>query len=519
MASSNGYAALREAYPAEPAASSFRRPQRGSYVLSGKELKELYKPTGHMPQISFESSGILRDEAQRRVAELESELRGHMQGICDRLCLHASQGQQAKGAGCLGRLRRWLQRTCQLGVLREILPQILFFAAYSLFVAYQVSGNEFQVLWTAVAQDAIYYPAVVLSFLLCFRASGCMDRYKEGQRAIFEMEKCLREVAFEVMTRLILDVEEGVLETLPPDEREKVEMRQLRKQYFKHEFRRLARLLFACAARDLNDSAVDPEEAMELTDQMVAMLDCAMTKVEHAAVLVTHSAFGHAFRVYLASAWLLKLVRSVDEAKLFDGDDLEVFRNCEARIGSFKSAWLVARQIAYTSMPGSITHIMWLLTTVMSLFMPWEWVTVTQWNTWFPSVLLSISFWGILNIANTMENPFGFDADDIPVSQVATHLDEEVCLAMHYAALDEFGGENLYRSLMGAPMIFLDEAGLPGCEGLAMLSGSKLPKNAKSQAYKAASKRMATHEELVGVAGPRAEDVEEQEELLPQIRR
>jgi len=48
----------------------------------------------------------------------------------------------------------------------------------------------------------------------------------------------------------------------------------------------------------------------------------------------------------------------------------------------------------------------------------------------------------------------------------------EVCLSMHYAMLDEFGGENPYRSLVWSTMLFLDEAGLPGSEGLAFLANT-----------------------------------------------
>ncbi|CAE8599011.1 unnamed protein product, partial [Polarella glacialis] len=158
--------------------------------------------------------------------------------------------------------------------------------------------------------DAIYYPAVVLSFLLCFRASGCMDRYKEGLRTSFEMEKALREASFEVMTSLSLD-EEG-LDSL------EAQMRSIKKRYFKHEFRRLVGLLFACASRDLNDSAVDGGEVNEFEASKIPF---SMTKVEQAAVLVTHSALGHAFRVYLVASWVLKLLKGIHNESLFENDD------------------------------------------------------------------------------------------------------------------------------------------------------------------------------------------------------
>lgn len=442
-----------------------RPPQSASYQLSSRELKELYNPRGHMPQITFAQPSHARVEASRRVASLDAELQDRVQGICDRLC---GAQEDSVSRRCSSFFRSWCGKYLKLGVVSEIMPNIIFYVVYSLGVTWYAQENDWEVTWTAAKQDAIYYPAVVLAFLLCFRASGCMERYNDGLRTVFEMEKCLREVAFEVMTRLsVADDNEGEIAGYTAEAQAATELRELRKKYFKHEFRRTVRLLFACAARDLNDSALQDSE---LNEEEASALHCAMTRVEHAAVLVTHSAFGHAFRVYLACSWLLKLVKGIDEEKLFDGAEMEVYRIVEQKLQAFKSAWLEARQVAYSSMPSSVTHILWLLTTVMSLFMPWEWVSICQWSTWFPSVMLTVSFYGILQIANSMENPFGFDTDDIPMAQVAEHLDEEVCLTMHYAMLDEFGGENLYRSLMGSSMIFLDEAGLPGSEGLAFLA-------------------------------------------------
>merc|ERR1711988_959894 len=153
---------------------------------------------------------------------------------------------------------------------------------------------------------------------------------------------------------------------------------------------------------------------------------------------ITHSCHGHAFRVYLVASWVLKLVQTMAKDDLFD--DADVARVVACELSQFKNAWLRARQVAYSSMPGTVTHILWLLTTVMNLFMPWEWVTQCRWSTWFPSLLLTISFYGILEISNCMENPFGFDDDDIQLHEVAEHLDEELCLIMLYSVLDEVGG-------------------------------------------------------------------------------
>jgi len=429
-------------------------PQTLSRNLSVQQLKELNQARGHMPTLSFTQPVSFRAEVARRVAMLDAEFSVRVQGIGARL--QGSRKQRSGWSLCISRMCHTFANLFSLGVISEILPHLAFYMVYSLGVSYYAECQDWEIMWTCTKQDAIYYPAVVLSFLLCFRASGCMDRYLEGSRCVFEMEKSLRDTAYEVMSSLSLGtcVAADDLASSAGWNSERNELQELRKRYFKHEFRRLARLLFACAARDLSDSALEHEAP---GDEQVAGMDLAMTKVEHAAVMVTHSAFGHASRVYLASAWVLKLVKGLEEEGYFKGEG-QVHKSVEHQLHSFKHSWLAAREVAYSSMPGSVTHILWLLTMVMNLFMPWEWVTVCKWNTWFPSLLLVISFYGILVIANDMENPFGFDEDDVQLADVAEHLDEEVCLTMQYSALDEFGGENLYRNLMGIPRILVDEA-------------------------------------------------------------
>mmetsp|Transcript_140882 Transcript_140882/g.450422 ORF Transcript_140882/g.450422 Transcript_140882/m.450422 type:complete len:120 (-) Transcript_140882:82-441(-) len=82
-------------------------------------------------------------------------------------------------------------------------------------------------------------------------------------------------------------------------------------------------------------------------------------------------------------------------------------------------------------------------------------VAICKYWTWLPSLFISVSFFGIVHIASHMENPFGSDDDDIPVWDIAEHLDEEVSLIMFYAALDEVGGENLYRGLAAQDHIYV----------------------------------------------------------------
>lgn len=419
--------------------------QQVSRQLSVSELKNLHAARGIMPPITVaERSGNAVDAAIARVEQLDRQLLEDVQAICDRI------GEEMFFSSSSIRFPNTFSRYARLGVVWDVLPQILFYVVYSLAVSYYASefAEDWDLRWSAAKQDAIYYPAVVLTFLLCFRASGCMDRYKEGLRSSFEMQKALREVAFEVMTNLVIDENEQDAANLRPPE---LVLRSIKRRYFKHEFRRLARLLFSCAARDLNDSALTDDD---LADDEAQKIPFAMTEVEHAAVMVSHSAIGHAFRVYLVASWVLKLVKGACDEALFESPD--IYRTSEHRLLAFKNAWLDARQVAYSSMPSSVTHILWLLIHIMSCMMPWEWVSVCRWSTWVPSVMLSISFFGIMEITNAMENPFGFDEEDVQIWEATKHLDEEICLSMHYSLLDEFGGENLYRSLMGSDLIFLD---------------------------------------------------------------
>jgi len=67
-----------------------------------------------------------------------------------------------------------------------------------------------------------------------------------------------------------------------------------------------------------------------------------------------------------------------------------------------------------------------------------------------------LSFFGVLEIAQILENPFGFDQDDVPLNLAADRLDEEVCLIIKHCHLCNVGGENLYRELMQIPKVMLD---------------------------------------------------------------
>jgi len=210
-------------------------------------------------------------------------------------------------------------------------------------------------------------------------------------------------------------------------------------------------VLFACSARDLNDSAVD--DGSVLGEDEASRLQCSLTDVEHAAIHVTNSSKGHVFRVYLATSWLLKLVDGAQADGLFE--DKEVFKTAQRQLTSFKEAWMRARQVAYSGMPESIIHLLWVLANAINFVLPWEYVTICRWMTWLPSLIMSVSFFGIVHISACMENPFGFDDDDIPVWDVAEHLDEEVSLIMFYSALDEIGGENSYRGLTKQDHIYV----------------------------------------------------------------
>lgn len=421
-----------------------------SRELTAEELRGLYKVHGFMPRLSTVGWPLPAEEIEEHVHFLDAKLRSRVQGICDRLC----QGEDLDAKTVWCRLRcstDHCRQIFKLGVLKEIWPIVLLYAVYTLGVQVYAYYHDWDLMLSAEHQDSIYYPGIVLAFLLSFRASDCMMRYQAGCQYCFEMEKSLRNLAFEVISKLVPERDDEE-ERSDPSKRhhDRLFVRSgLKRQYFKHEFRRLAQLLFACAARDLNDSAPPDEDA--ILDGMRVPL--AVTEVEHAAIRVTHSAYGHVFRVFLVAAWMRKLVKRIADHQLFD--DPKVFRNAEAYLRQFNSSWFHARQVAYTHMPFPIIHVLWLLTNMMALVLPWEYVSVCQWNTWLLSVFISSAFFGIMRIASAMENPFGFDEDDIPIWNVAEHLDEEICIIMFYSALDSVGGENLYRSMLELDSISL----------------------------------------------------------------
>eukprot|EP00929_Paragymnodinium_shiwhaense_P023585 TRINITY_DN14731_c0_g1_i1.p1 TRINITY_DN14731_c0_g1~~TRINITY_DN14731_c0_g1_i1.p1 ORF type:complete len:531 (-),score=83.47 TRINITY_DN14731_c0_g1_i1:128-1720(-) len=417
-----------------------------SHPLPSDELSALCKCRGYVPPIKVEPcEKVSLDEIESHILELDESLRQRVQGIVDRF--HARTVRRKRYL-CTLQPFAGIGKFLRLGVIQEIWVEIIFYVLYTLVIQFYAYSCDWEIMWTLKNQDSLYYPAIVLSFLLSFRASDCMARYQAGNFYCFEMEKSLREMAFEVMTKLALD-DEDVDHSQATDEKQEKWRASLKKRYFKHEFRRLCSLLFVCAARDLNDSALDDFESSPQCDNQLPVV---ATRVEHASMKVTHSMHGHAFRVNLISAWLRRIIQQIHMHKLFDQPN--VFERSNALLKDFNSAWYGARQVAFSKMPESIMHLMWLLTNAINLVLPLELVSVCKWLTWIPSLMLTISFFGIVQISNCLENPFGFDDDDIALWQIAENLDEDICLIMYYAALDEVGGENLARNAMGAESIY-----------------------------------------------------------------
>lgn len=414
-----------------------------SHPLSLRELQTFSKLLGYMPKVTeLHTDSAPLPKVHEHLAQLDAALRSRVQNLCDTLHARHDGDKRWLCLRALGRARQFIRP----GIIQEVWPEMLFYLLYSIVLQFYAHSYEWDFHWSAFNQDTVYYPALMMAFLLSFRASDCMARYQTGCHCIFEMEKRLRELAYEVITKLSMDSPKDSISI------DGFDVLLMRKRYFKHELRRLTQVLFAIAARDLNDSAIDGNEA--LGEEEAGSLQCSLTDVELAAIHVTNSTKGHVFRVYLAASWLLKLVDQAFEDELFE--DEEIHKNVQVHLNCFKAAWMKARQVAYTSMPGSIIHLLWVLANAINFVLPWEYVSVCRWMTWLPSLFISLSFFGIVHIAANMENPFGFDDDDIPIGDVAEHLDEEVSLIMFYSALDEVGGENAYRGLIKQDHIYVD---------------------------------------------------------------
>merc|ERR1719163_587024 len=90
----------------------------------------------------------------------------------------------------------------RLGILSDIWVHIVFYIVYTVCVQFYVWSMGWTLRWSAMNQDSIYYPGLVLAFLLSFRASDSMMRYQAGCQHCFEMERGLRDLAFKVITGL-----------------------------------------------------------------------------------------------------------------------------------------------------------------------------------------------------------------------------------------------------------------------------------------------------------------------------
>jgi ion channel-forming bestrophin family protein len=282
-------------------------------------------------------------------------------------------------------------------VLPYIWPRLLFFGSLSWGVAWLYSWQHhapaeatarlawlnFENLFSLTNNVACN---LVLGLLLVFRTNTAYDRFWEGRKAWGTLVVTIRNLSRELVVTLGT-VEDEALQAL----RERFNQRLMG---------------FAIATKcRLRGEGMVEDLAMALSEADGA----AMTDCEH--------------RPLQLALWLgqdLKLLEQQNRISEYQRLELN------QRINSLIEGLTTCERIISTPIPLSYGIYLKRLTLIYCLLLPLSVVSQLGWWTPLAELLVSFVLLGVDSIGNEIENPFGYDFNDLPLDQICEALQENV---------------------------------------------------------------------------------------------
>lgn len=132
-------------------------------------------------------------------------------------------------------------------------------------------------------------------------------------------------------------------------------------------------------------------------------------------------------RVSIVAQWLsFRLNESVRAGRLTKYD----VRIVEERLNELVGAWMAADRIARTPLPYPYVQMLNLLLLIFVFSAPFTFARRFGGFTPFMSTLLAFALLGINAVASEIENPFGTDANDLPLEQFGVSIEEDTELIL-----------------------------------------------------------------------------------------
>ena len=274
--------------------------------------------------------------------------------------------------------KNWLGLVLTLrgSVVRGVALRVVATAAFG--VAAQMLFERHAYKFPPIAHTLI---GAALALLLVFRTNASYDRFWEGRKLIGMMGNRIRDLARQLAS--IVPVE--------ADERD-----------------RLGRYLSAFYR--LSVQALRAERDL-------GRLGALLTDVERERLADVGQ------RPYVVLGWISAALAALQDAGRLPG---ERFRACDQNLTSLADSLGGAERIHRTPVPIAYAHHIKVFVTLFCFSVPFAMVEQMGWFTPFAAAVLAFALFGIDEIGVEIEDPFGYDENDLPLDPIGDGIEVSV---------------------------------------------------------------------------------------------
>jgi ion channel-forming bestrophin family protein len=274
--------------------------------------------------------------------------------------------------------KNWLLICLQLrgSVLPRLLPRTLIAAVFGTAAAYLHAKTGFQ--FPAIAHTMI---GVALGLLLVFRTNTSYDRFWEGRKLLGQIVNRTRDLARQVATLIESSDAEAALQ--------------------KSDLQRLITALYGLIRQNLRAERDLSQLGTELTSEQSAALGPV------------------ANRPLVAASWISKqLVDQVRAGRLTE----QRLQLMDSNLTSIIDAWGGGQRIQNTPVPFAYAQHIKIFVVVFAFTVPFAMVESLDWYTPLAAAILAFALFGIDEIGVEIEEPFGYDANDLPLDRIGNTI-------------------------------------------------------------------------------------------------
>lgn len=274
----------------------------------------------------------------------------------------------------------WLRVATQVkgSVIPAVFKRVIGCGIFGVFISilhfYKVSVS-YPILGTIV-------PSIVLGLLLVFRTNTAYDRFWEGRRLWGSMNNSVRNLSRQMWVNIATET--------PEDKKKKIV------------FMRLL-VAFAIATKlHLRDESIDQEELQDLipTAQYFQLKNFNNPPLELAF-------------------WIGDYLQQQYQRNCINSYQLEAMQKL---LDNLVDSLGGCERILRTPMPLAYAIHLKQLLLIYCLLLPFQLVNSLQWLTGLVVGLISFTLLGIEEIGIEIENPFGYDDNDLPLDQICASM-------------------------------------------------------------------------------------------------